>query len=48
MSDVKVISFMRFGKAAAAVSLLAIIVSIGSLFVNGLNFGLDFTCGTSI
>ena len=48
MSDVKVISFMRFGKAAAAVSLLAIIVSIGSLFVNGLNFGLDFTGGTSI
>lgn len=48
MSDIKVISFMRFGKAAAAVSLLAIIVSIGSLFVNGLNFGLDFTGGTSI
>lgn len=48
MSDVKVISFMRFGKAAAAVSLLAVIVSIGALFVNGLNFGLDFTGGTSI
>lgn len=48
MSDIKVISFMRFGKAAAAVSLLAIIVSIGSLFANGLNFGLDFTGGTSI
>lgn len=48
MSDVKVISFMRFGKAAAAVSLLAIVVAIGSLFVNGLNFGLDFTGGTSI
>lgn len=48
MSEMKTISFMKFGKAAAITSLLAVLLSIGSLFVNGLNFGLDFTGGTSI
>lgn len=44
----KVYNFMRWGKLFTAISLLAIIASIASLAVNGLNFGLDFTGGTQI
>lgn len=40
--------FMAYRKVAAAVSLLLILGSIGSLVVNGLQFGLDFTGGTQI
>ena len=48
MSDRKNINFMAYGRVAASASLLLIVVSIGSLFINGLNLGLDFTGGTSI
>ena len=48
MSDSKVISFMAYGRVTAITSLVLIVLSIGSLFVNGLNLGLDFTGGTSI
>lgn len=40
------IDFMKYRKLALGVSMLAILISIGSLFVNGLNMGLDFTGGT--
>lgn len=46
--EIKVINFMRWGKLFTAISLLGLIISIGSLAVNGLNFGLDFTGGTQI
>ncbi|MDZ7925243.1 MAG: protein translocase subunit SecF [Marinagarivorans sp.] len=48
MSTVKIINFMKYGKFAACVSLLMVVVSLGSLAVNSLSFGLDFTGGTSI
>lgn len=44
----KIYNFMRWSKLFIAISLLAILASIGSLAVNGLNFGLDFTGGTQI
>ena len=39
------IEFMSKRKIALVLSMLLIIASIGSLFVNGLNFGIDFTGG---
>jgi preprotein translocase subunit SecF len=42
------IDFMSVGNIAIGVSVLMIIISIGSLAVRGLNFGLDFTGGTLI
>ncbi len=48
MSDEKVINFMGQRKIAATASIILILVSIGSLFINGLNFGLDFTGGTLV
>ncbi|THB65413.1 MAG: protein translocase subunit SecF [Gammaproteobacteria bacterium] len=42
------VNFMGSRKAAAALSLSLIAVSIVSLFVMGLNFGIDFTGGTLI
>jgi preprotein translocase subunit SecF len=42
------INFMGQRKLAAAFSVVLIILSIGSLSVRGLNFGLDFTGGTLI
>ena len=42
------INFMGQRKLAAGLSVLLIILSIGSLSVRGLNFGLDFTGGTLI
>ncbi|HDP90092.1 MAG TPA: protein translocase subunit SecF [Thioalkalivibrio sp.] len=42
------IDFMAVRKSALALSLVLIVISIGSLFVNGLNLGIDFTGGTSI
>lgn len=44
----KVIDFMRWRFVAVAVSVLMVLASIGSLAVNGLSFGLDFTGGTLI
>ena len=48
MSTVKIFNFMKYGKFATVLSLLMIAVSIGSLAINKLSFGLDFTGGTSI
>ena len=42
------IDFMSKRKLAAVVSGLALLVSVGSLIINGLNFGIDFTGGTLI
>lgn len=40
------IQFMNYRKFAMIVSIVCILVSIGSLATRGLNFGLDFTGGT--
>ncbi|GAA6134121.1 protein translocase subunit SecF [Oceaniserpentilla sp. 4NH20-0058] len=48
MSDVKDMNFMGVRKLAAAFSILLIVLSIGSLAVQGLKLGLDFTGGTLI
>jgi len=42
------IDFMGKAKPAAVVSGLLILISLGSLAINSLQFGLDFTSGTSI
>ncbi len=42
------IAFMSFRKIAMSFSVLLLLISIGSLAVNGLKFGLDFTGGTQI
>ena len=42
----KMINFVGMKKPAMIFSILLIIASIGSLIVNGLNFGIDFTGGT--
>jgi len=44
----KIIPFMAFRKYAAVVSLVLILISIGSLLTRGINFGLDFTGGTLV
>ena len=48
MSDLKVLNFMGYRKTLAVASLVLILVSLGSLAVRGLNFGLDFTGGAQI
>ncbi len=42
------VEFMRYRKGAMVFSILLMLASLGSLFVNKLNFGLDFTGGTLI
>lgn len=42
------IDFMGVRRIAAGISALLAVVSVISLFVNSLNFGLDFTSGTSV
>lgn len=44
----KIINFMGVRKIAAAFSIAFVVLSIGSLAVKGLNFGLDFTGGTLV
>lgn len=44
----KIINFMGLRKIAATISIAFILLSIGSLAVRGLNFGLDFTGGTLV
>ncbi|HCS26918.1 MAG TPA: protein translocase subunit SecF [Spongiibacteraceae bacterium] len=44
----KIINFMGLRKIAAALSIAFVVLSIGSLAVKGLNFGLDFTGGTLV
>ena len=48
MSEPRVIQFMRLRKGMAAVSLLVVLAGVVSMFVKGLNLGLDFTGGTSV
>lgn len=48
MSEQRVINFMGQRKIAAVFSIVLVLASIGSLFLKGLNFGLDFTGGTLI
>lgn len=45
---VKVLPFMAYRKVAASISGILVILSLISLAVNGLKFGLDFTGGTLI
>ncbi len=42
------VDFMRYRRLAAVLSVLAVVVSLGSLALRGLEFGLDFTSGTSV
>lgn len=44
----KIIQFMRYRKPLAIVSLLLILLGVGSLVARGLNLGLDFTGGTAV
>lgn len=48
MSKLKIYNFMGFRKVAAVCSVLLLVISIGSLAVNGLKFGLDFTGGSLV
>ncbi|EAR08845.1 protein translocase subunit SecF [Reinekea blandensis] len=48
MSDVKVFDFMGKRRLAVAFSVILLLVSVVSLGVRGLNFGLDFTGGAQI
>lgn len=48
MSEVKDLNFMSGRKIAGALSILLILISIGSLAFQGLKLGLDFTGGTLI
>ncbi|MGI1671254.1 MAG: protein translocase subunit SecF [Neptuniibacter sp.] len=48
MNFQNVINFMGFRKIAAVCSVVLLVVSIGSLAVNGLKFGLDFTGGSLV
>lgn len=42
------INFMNFRRVASVISIIAVVLSIVVLGVRGLNFGLDFTGGTSV
>ena len=44
----RTLHFMSLRKVAMAFSTLLIVASLASLFVKGLNFGLDFTGGTAV
>nr|WP_087106866.1 protein translocase subunit SecF [Parendozoicomonas haliclonae] len=44
----RVINFMKYRTLATVFSVVLLLGSIGSLFVNGINFGLDFTGGTLV
>jgi preprotein translocase subunit SecF len=48
MLDEKVINFMRWGRLGLAFSAILVVISIASLAVRGLNFGMDFTGGTLV
>lgn len=47
-SDKKPIDFMGFRKTASVLSIALVVISVALLAVRGLNFGLDFTGGTSV
>jgi len=44
----RTLKFMSLRKVAMGISTLLILASIASIFVKGLNFGLDFTGGTAV
>ena len=44
----KIIRFMRFRTPMAILSFLVVLVGVVSIFIKGLNLGLDFTGGTSV
>ena len=46
--DLMNINFMQIRKQTTILSVALILISIGSLFINKLNLGLDFTGGTLI
>ncbi|PCK02270.1 MAG: protein translocase subunit SecF [Alteromonadaceae bacterium] len=46
--QIKIINFMGQRKVAATISIVLLVLSIASLAVNHLNFGLDFTGGTEV
>ncbi len=48
MATGKIYNFMGVRKLALAFSLILMVISIGSLAVNGLKFGLDFTGGSLV
>ncbi len=48
MSEMKVIDFMKWRTPTTVFSIILILVSIGSLMINGMQFGMDFTGGTQI
>jgi preprotein translocase subunit SecF len=48
MSNEYKYDFMSARKIAATISILLVLTSIGSLVINGLQFGLDFTGGTLV
>ncbi len=48
MSEMKVIDFMKWRTPTTVFSAVLILVSLGSLIVNGMQFGMDFTGGTQI
>src|SRR5690349_9629414 len=47
-ADAKAIPFMEYRRYAGIISAILILISIGSLLVRGINFGLDFTGGTLV
>lgn len=47
MGSKRIIPFMKLEKPMAIFSILMVLISIGALFINGLNLGLDFTGGVS-
>jgi len=47
-TDKKPIDFMGFRKIASVLSIALVVISVALLAVRGLNFGLDFTGGTSV
>lgn len=42
------VNFMGYRKPAAIMSIIIVLISLGSLAASGLEFGLDFTSGTSV
>src|SRR5690606_40522119 len=47
-TTMKVINYMKWRHLAAVISVLLVVVSLGSLATKGIVFGLDFTGGTQI
>lgn len=48
MSEMKVFDFMKWRTPTTIFSVILILVSFGSLVINGMQFGMDFTGGTQI